>query len=157
MGLRNSLILTVALVFLAGAGYFLLSNANVAEAKFKTATVHLSPNCSCCVNHARYLKNSGVEVKILQHDNKHLQQMKNQMGIPKNYRSCHTTEVGDWIIEGHVPVEVINKVVEDQPEAEIISLPGMPSGSPGMPGPKTAKWIFHSISNGKVQGEFMTK
>ncbi len=157
MDTKKLLTFLVVLLMFAVAGYFLWSESTPAEAKFGTATVHLSPDCGCCVNHARYLANAGVEVNIYEHDNTHLRQMRSQFGIPEGYRSCHTTEVGEWKIEGHVPLEIINEVVERQPEAGIISLPGMPSGSPGMPGAKTEEWVFYEIDAGEVTGEFITK
>jgi hypothetical protein len=57
-----------------------------------------------------------------------------RMGIPKDFASCHTAEVEGYVIEGHVPVEDIRRLLEQRPEAKALVVPGMPAGSPGMEG-----------------------
>ena len=60
-----------------------------------------------------------------------------------------------YFIEGHIPIEAINKLLTEKPEIDGITLPEMPSGSPGMPGFKIEKWKIHSVKNGQNQGIFM--
>ena len=51
-------------------------------------------------------------------------------------QSCHTTIMGKYFIEGHVPLQAVNKLLKEQPDIDGIALPGMPIGTPGMPGEK---------------------
>jgi hypothetical protein len=52
--------------------------------------------------------------------------------VPEQLRSCHTATVGKYVVEGHVPADVIKDLLRQQPELEGIAVPGMPLGSPGM-------------------------
>lgn len=70
--------------------------------------------------------------------------------IPSALMSCHVALVGDYFIEGHVPIEAITKLLDEKPAIDGIVLPGMPSGSPGMPGSKTEEFIIYAISDGEV-------
>jgi len=76
--------------------------------------------------------------------------IKDDLGIPQDMRSCHTSMVEDYFLEGHVPVEAIRKLLEEQPAIDGIALPGMPSGSPGMSGEKTEPFTIYAIVDGKV-------
>ncbi len=82
-------------------------------------------------------------------------EIKDDLDIPEDMRSCHTVIVEDYFVEGHVPVEAIWKLLEEQPEIDGIALPGMPSGSPGMSGSKDGPWVIYSISDAGIE-EFMT-
>lgn len=55
-------------------------------------------------------------------------------GIADDAASCHTAEVGGYLIEGHVPVEAIQRLLAERPDAVGLALPGMPADSPGMGG-----------------------
>lgn len=148
-----------ALGLLLLIGVLATSSGSAEEADFETATVHLSPDCGCCIQHAQYLERAGVDVEVIEHSNAELNQLWDEKGVPDNYRACHLTELGDEgpDVKGHVPVEVFNQVVNEQPETDVITLPGMPSGSPGMPGAQSQEWMFYNIQDGEVKGEFTTR
>ena len=74
---------------------------------------------------------------------------------PTNLESCHTTIVEGYVIEGHIPVEVINKLLKEKPDIKGIAMPGMPSGSPGMPGQKRGEWIIHAMHHDGSTTEYM--
>ena len=74
--------------------------------------------------------------------------MKQQMGVPKDVWSCHTAVIDGYAIEGHVPVEAIEDLLAQRPAIDGIALPGMPSGSPGMPGAKAAPFAILAVSDG---------
>lgn len=84
-----------------------------------------------------------------------LTEIKDGLGIPPDMESCHTTLVKGYFVEGHVPVEAIWKLLEEQPPIDGISLPGMPQGSPGMSGEKAQPFVVYSITEGNVE-EFVT-
>jgi hypothetical protein len=71
-----------------------------------------------------------------------------QHGVPEKLAGCHTMLVGGYVVEGHVPVSAINKLLTKRPKIKGISLPGMPDGSPGMSGAKTAPFRILEISDG---------
>ena len=115
--------------------------------------VHKDPSCGCCGVYVSYLRRQGFEVEV--DDNTDMDSIKDKFGIPSDLESCHTTEVGGYVVEGHIPVEVIDKLLSEKPEDITgIAMPGMPSGSPGMPGPKS-DFIIHSL-DGAENSVYMT-
>ena len=79
----------------------------------------------------------------------------NKHNIPSELESCHTTEVAGYFVEGHVPVEAIDKLLEEKPDIDGIALPGMPAGSPGMGGLKTEDFVIYALKDGEAS-VFMT-
>ena len=63
---------------------------------------------------------------------KNISGIKQQYNIPNNLRSCHTAKIGNYKIEGHVPIESINKLFKEKAIISGLAVPGMPHGSPGM-------------------------
>jgi hypothetical protein len=64
-----------------------------------------------------------------------MQSIKERAGIQPGQGSCHTAFVDDYVIEGHVPAADVKRLLEEEPEATGLTVPGMPMGSPGMEGP----------------------
>ena len=89
-----------------------------------------SASCGCCKKWINHLRDNGFEVV----DNivEDVSVMKKHHQIPNNLRSCHTAKIANYTIEGHVPIESINKLFREQPNVNGIAVPGMPVGSPGM-------------------------
>ena len=110
-------------------------------------TMYKSPTCGCCTQHAAYLTQNGYQVKIIKA--KDMTSIKNKYGIEKNLESCHTIVADNYFIEGHVPVEAIDKLLTEKPAIDGISLPAMPAGSPGMPGIKKSVFKILSLINGQ--------
>jgi hypothetical protein len=69
-------------------------------------------------------------------------------------RSCHTSTIGRYFVEGHVPFAAIQQLMEQRPDIDGISLPGMPAGSPGMGGDLEGPLVVYAIDDGQVVGEF---
>jgi hypothetical protein len=107
----------------------------------------------CCFVYVDYLKGRGFEVEVVQMEN--VTSLKSQYGVPPSMRSCHTSVIGRYFIEGHVPVEAIKKLLDERPDADGIALPGMPSGSPGMPGGKKELFVIYAVKDGEFR-TFMT-
>ena len=96
-------------------------------------TVYKTPTCGCCAKWVEMLKDNGFVVTV--HDVPNTQEYRQKYGVPENLRSCHTAVVGGYAIEGHVPVREIQRLLKTAPpNAKGLSVPGMPSGSPGMEG-----------------------
>ena len=89
-----------------------------------------SASCGCCKKWVNHLRDNGLEVvdKIVED----VSVIKNQYQIPNNLRSCHSAQIANYMIEGHVPIESINKLFREKPNINGIAVPGMPLGSPGM-------------------------
>ncbi len=71
-------------------------------------------------------------------------------GVPKAAEACHTAVVDGYVVEGHVPVDAIRRMLKDRPDIVGIAVPGMPSGSPGMDGPKQPYDIVSFAKSGKI-------
>jgi len=89
-----------------------------------------SASCGCCKKWINHLRDNGLEVV----DNivEDVSVIKKQYQIPNNLRSCHSAQISNYTIEGHVPIESINKLFREKPNIDGIVVPGMPLGSPGM-------------------------
>ena len=109
------------------------------------AVVHKSSMCGCCSDYVVYLREQGFEVEIVNTED--LAAVKQRFGIPEALQGCHSTEVGGYLVEGHVPIEIVNRLLEERPSIRGVALPGMPEGTPGMPGVKTAPFVFYEITD----------
>jgi hypothetical protein len=109
----------------------------------ETATLYKDPYCSCCQEYVKYLEQNGFRTKVVVMDD--MQPVKRQNKVPKAYESCHTVRVGGYVVEGHVPVAAIKKLLAEKPKIVGISVPGMPAGSPGMGGTKTEPLAVYEI------------
>jgi hypothetical protein len=97
-------------------------------------------------DYAKYLRENGFDVKVVATHS--LTLIKKKHGVPSNLEGCHTLLVDDYVVEGHVPLKTLNKLLAERPAIKGISLPGMPMGSPGMTGEKTEPFTMHEISSG---------
>ena len=118
------------------------------QAKDKVV-VYKSPTCGCCVKYIEYLEKEGFEVETVETDNMAL--IKKQYQISGRMESCHTAIFDNYFVEGHVPLEAVNKLLTERPEVDGISLPGMPAGSPGMPGIKQGEFKIFKLLNGQTE------
>jgi hypothetical protein len=116
--------------------------------------VHRAPNCGCCTGWEAYIEDQGFAVDSFEDPG--LTEFKMTSGVPSTAMSCHTAIVDGYIVEGHVPVEAILDLLEQRPEIDGIALPGMPAGSPGMPGEKAAPFEILAFVDGTttVFGEY---
>lgn len=142
------------------AGLVLLNNGSNADVvdhegnkKGIAATLYSSPGCSCCHNYASYLEELNFTVKFIETET--FQEIKDENSIPEDLRSCHTVMIGNYSVEGHVPIEAINKLLEEKPDIDGIALPGMPSGSPGMSGDKASAFEIMAFKEGESVGTFL--
>jgi len=115
--------------------------------ELKKATLYKNPQCGCCGEYAKYLGQNGFDVQVVETFD--LPSVKRAHGVPAALEGCHTTLVDGYVIEGHVPVDIIQRLLREKPAIKGISLPGMPAGSPGMMGEKTAPLTVYEISDEK--------
>lgn len=151
------LILGIAVIALL---FFALSRAPTtgftALNNFKgEVTFYKSLTCGCCEVHASYLSSKGklnVNEIGMQED---ISTIKRKYNIPRELESCHTAIIDNYFVEGHMPLEAINKLLEESPDIAGIALPGMPEGSPGMPGSKKGDFVIYAVKKDGTYSEFM--
>jgi hypothetical protein len=118
----------------------------------RVITLIRSRTCGCCAGHEAHLARAGYAVSSQLTDA--YVSVKDAHAIPTEMRSCHTSLVGRYFVEGHVPVEAIDRLLAEAPDVDGIALPGMPSGSPGMGGVAAGPLTVYAIRDGEVVGEF---
>lgn len=97
-------------------------------------TVYRSPTCGCCARWVEHMRNAGFEVQVVDNEAA-LYEAKRRHAIGPAHTACHTAEVGDYFVEGHVPAADIRRLLaEGPPHVAGLAVPGMPIGSPGMEG-----------------------
>jgi hypothetical protein len=101
-----------------------------ASSPLRDIVVYKDPSCGCCADWVKHMRANGFKVTV--HDLTDMNTVKESMGIPAALASCHTGRIGKYSIEGHVPADVIAKLVAEQPAGRGLAVPGMPNGSPGM-------------------------
>jgi hypothetical protein len=111
--------------------------------------VFRSPTCGCCMKWVEHLRHAGFEVKVKDLEQDALDKLKTQHGIPPTAQSCHTARVAGYTVEGHVPVDAVQKLLKDKPAIAGIAVGGMPLGSPGMEMPDGRVQPFNVVSFGK--------
>ena len=88
--------------------------------------------CSCCHAWAKHLRAAGFAVTIKDLAMGQLMRAKLDAGVPATLAACHTARIDGYIVEGHVPVREIQRLLVERPDAIGLVVPGMPLGSPGM-------------------------
>lgn len=116
--------------------------------------VYKSGSCGCCDVYLSYFKSRGNS-KTKAIDLGDLKSLKDRYGVPSAMESCHTTIIGDYFVEGHIPLEAIEKLLTEKPSIKGIAMPGMPMGSPGMIGAKNGAFIIYAVNNDGSYNEFM--
>ena len=76
------------------------------------------------------MRESGYSVQV--NDDSERAAVRDHYNVPLQIQSCHTAVVDGYIFEGHVPVEEIERLLDERPEIVGLAVIGMPSGSPGM-------------------------
>lgn len=118
--------------------------SNAAAASAPLVTVYKNPNCQCCAEWADHLSANGFRVDI--RDGTDVARTRTERGVPTDLASCHTAVVDGYTIEGHVPADVIRKLLAERPGIAGLAVPGMPAGVPGMPAPVGKRDPFEIIS-----------
>ena len=109
------------------------------------------PACDCCTAWVDILRSAGFTATVELADPMKLAQFKQQGGIPQTLQSCHTGSIDGYLIEGHVPVADILRLLEERPDAVGLTVPGMPWGSPGM-GPESEREAYDVLLIGRDGG-----
>ncbi len=106
--------------------------ASADSASLVPIKVYKNPNCGCCRAWIEHLERNGFKVEVV--DMPDLSAVKAKYGVKSELEACHTGVVGGYTVEGHVPADLIHKMLKEKPAIAGIAVPGMPMGSPGMEG-----------------------
>jgi len=125
----------VIMRWIAGAfAVTMAAGAGLAGAQAKPAPVPIkifkTPTCGCCQKWVEHVKAAGFSPQV--EDMASVTPVKDRSNVPAGLRSCHTALVGGYVVEGHVPVETVQRLLREKPNIAGIAVPGMPVGSPGM-------------------------
>lgn len=152
--MKSKILVLIIVIVVLGGGFFFFggslfslfqnNNSDSDAISQYHLTVYKSLSCGCCGWYVSYLKRHGFRVDTVNMSD--LDEIKTKYHVPNQLRSCHTTLAGNYVVEGHIPVEAIKKLLDEKPDIGGIAMAGMPSGSPGMPGAKSGPFKIHSIS-----------
>ncbi len=123
----------VALGLPAGAG----------AAQAEKMSVYKTPWCGCCESWAKAMEAAGFEVQSI--DLEDLSQIKAMASVTEQLEGCHTAVIGGYVLEGHVPLQAVEKLLLEKPSVRGIAVPGMPSGALGMGYDENAKYTVYAF------------
>ncbi len=114
------------------------------EAPLPVLRIVKSSTCACCQAWADYMAKQGFTVQIENRDD--FTALKRANGVTRELESCHTAFVDGLVIEGHVPADLVKRLLRTKPKGvKGIAAPGMPRGSPGMEGPVTDRYTVYTF------------
>ncbi|MBL4725710.1 MAG: DUF411 domain-containing protein [Rhizobiaceae bacterium] len=125
------------------AGIFFTSHSIAGEVK--NMTVFKTPWCGCCQVWTEAMKKAGFKVTIKHLDD--LSAIRKQASVTDKFAGCHTAVLGEYVLEGHVPLQAIDKLLTEKPAIRGLSVPGMPSGSLGMGYDMQARYAVFSFKH----------
>ena len=107
-------------------------------------TVYKSASCGCCAKWVDHLRANGFAPVV--HDDEHMDVIKDEMGVPKDVRSCHTALLDRYVVEGHVPAADLRRLLAERPAVAGLAVPGMPKSTPGMAVPGDTPEPYEVVS-----------
>jgi hypothetical protein len=129
---HRSLILSAAFLVAAGAGLAVVRAQQKPAAAPTQVMVYKTSTCGCCGLWVDHLRANGFQVQVEDLAPAKLRSLSNEAGVTPELSSCHTAKVGGYTVEGHVPAADIKRLLIERPAVAGITVPGMPTGSPGM-------------------------
>jgi len=118
------------LTVLGATGIGIVAREASAQESLPKVMVTKDPSCGCCSGWVDHIRAAGFPVEV--RETPEINRVKVRLGVPQDLASCHTAEVGGYVIEGHVPADAIKRLLVEKPQAKGLAVPGMPVGSPGM-------------------------
>ncbi len=120
--------------------------ASADPAAVADVVVYKTPYCGCCSDWVAQLERDGLTVTAIDVDS--TAPVRDELGVPARLGSCHTAKVGDYWVEGHVPIDLVRQLVEERPAGiRGLAVPGMPIGSPGMEGPNPERYAVLALDD----------
>jgi hypothetical protein len=125
-------VIIAAAVAILVAGSSLTAYRVMTPTVSRKATVFLEDYCRCCERWAQHMMDNGYEVELRPVVRSELDSLRRSLGIPEEKAACHTALIDGHVVEGHVPADVIDRVLRKRLSFAALAVPGMPHGSPGM-------------------------
>jgi hypothetical protein len=116
----------------------------LAERAPATLTIYKSRSCGCCAKWVDHVKAAGFTTVV--HDDEDMEGVKDNLGVPRGVRSCHTAQVEKYLIEGHVPADDITRLLKEKPKIAGLAVPGMPASTPGMAVPGEPREPYETVA-----------
>ncbi len=149
---RTFLVRLAGVIALATTGRHLWAQLPPFASEPTPIRVWKSSTCTCCKKWVDHIRANGFVPSV--HDEEEMEQVKDELGVPEKVRSCHTAQVGSYLIEGHVPASDIRRVLKDRPKIAGLAVPEMPPLTPGMapPGDKPRDFeVLAFLSDGTTR------
>jgi hypothetical protein len=127
MNRRRALVMVLGIALASGS---MAAQSTRAAGKKPHLVVYKSPTCGCCAKWVDHVTAAGFTSEVT--NLPELSLIKAKHGVPTQLASCHTSLVGGYVIEGHVPAADIRRLLRERPAIVGLAAPGMPAGSPGM-------------------------
>ncbi len=121
-----------------------LGSLKIASAQSVQMQVFKDASCGCCGAWISYIRQAGFSVEASNMPD--MEAIKRKYKVPEELYSCHTALIGRYVIEGHVPVSAIRRLLVEQPSIIGLSALGMPTGSPGMETPDGYKEPYDVVA-----------
>nr|WP_245451149.1 DUF411 domain-containing protein [Pseudaminobacter arsenicus] len=121
-----------------------LSSTAAGAAAGESIAVYKTPWCGCCHAWAEAVGKAGYQVKTV--DLEDLSQIRKQAGVPTEMEGCHVAAIEGYFLEGHVPLEAIEKLLAERPAISGLAVPGMPQGSLGMGEDPAATYQVYAVA-----------
>jgi len=132
----------------------LLGHSRLWPRRFQ-ATLYKNPHCTCCEKYVDYLRANGFEVDVKTTND--LDNITLKAGVPEKLAGCHTMFVDGYVVVGHVAENVVRKLLKERPALIGIAIPGMPSGVPGMEGPRKGPIAIYAVSKDSAPAVYATQ
>ena len=107
-------------------------------------TIFKSRTCGCCSKWVDHVAAAGFQTVV--YDEEDMTTVKDNLGVPRGVRSCHTAQVEKYVIEGHVPAADIQRLLKERPQVAGLAVPDMPASSPGMAVPGEPHEPYETVS-----------
>jgi hypothetical protein len=144
--------IALAAIAMAGLGFGAAAQSKPAAVPGQKVTVYKTSSCGCCRLWVDHMKANGFDVQAMDVSAADVRAVSKAAGLPEDGTSCHTSKVGNYVVEGHVPASDIQRLLKEKPAIAGIAAPGMPMGSPGMEqgGAKEAYDVVSFTKDGKM-------
>jgi hypothetical protein len=136
---------------LGTVGLLLVGTVSRAQAPAPEVVVYKTASCGCCTHWIDHMRANGF--RVTSHDVADINRVKSEHGVPSEAASCHTAIVNDYVVEGHVPADAVQRLLRERPDVSGIAVPGMPAGSPGMEVPGGRRDAYSIVTfdeNGQI-------
>lgn len=140
------LLLTTGVAAAALVALIIWPSGETTSAESADVVVYKTATCGCCKKWVKHMQDAGLTVDAVNVSN--MAAIQDRAGVPSELRSCHTAMVGDYWVEGHVPVDLVQELVTAESQDIMgIAVPGMSVGSPGMEGPNPVRYDILAYSH----------